>query len=723
MKYFKLFLLILFSSTAFAQKNINKNNGLSKANNINTINESWLADAQQVIKESEFAIRHHKNSDAYLTTNMVQHLGFNITALGYDVVPQKTSGTSKNAATWQQSVSFEGIIKGTSKIAAGTKFKTVQNKSYIRFDYPQFSIEYLNNESGLRQNFIIAEKPAGNANLELLLKINGDLNPLVVNNGLEFKDKNGSTKLFYTDLKVWDANKMIVKATMELRNNNTLAIVVEDKNAIYPLTIDPLNKTPEWTSSADGLLPALVGQLAVDAAYGFTVAGLGDVNGDGFDDVAIGAPASADVISGTGSLSAVGAVFVYYGSATGLPTVASAVLQPTTAVTGALFGYSIAGGDINNDGKNDIIIGAPLDQVTISIGGGNTASGTVGKVYVYNGATLATGTSPLLTLQLNGAGILENGINLSVNALFGFSVSVTEDLNNDGKKDIIVGSPTYAGVKKVLTFSSLDVQSGGAFVFLSNGASHNLVKLDPIKTGILGLPILQSNINGLLFGYSVDGLGDYNGDSRADVVVTAPAGVDLSSLGALLNGKLLQGSAIVYYGTAAGIDTDPGATLTATSGGLLTNIVGSIANIANMFGVSVKGITNADGTRNGNVMVGAPLGGTLINVLSLQLKTGTVSIFKKKASSPVASVIPDQIISSPRNNSTILGIIQSSLLFGFSLDNTYDINCDGFSDIIVGEPAASGLQLINTRSWHLPLKNSPVLWKMKTTECRLIHFL
>ncbi|MFT3909342.1 MAG: FG-GAP-like repeat-containing protein [Ferruginibacter sp.] len=442
----------------------------------------------------------------------------------------------------------------------------------------------------------------------------------------------------------------------------------------------------------------MIGQLAVDAAYGFSVAGLGDVNNDGYDDVAVGAPATVDIISGTGTLASVGAVFIYYGSASGLPVVPSAKLQPTTAVAGALFGYSIAGGDINNDGKADIIVGAPLDNVSLAIGGGATATGKVGKAYVFNGATLSTNTTPFLSLQLSGTGILENGVNLSIKALFGFSVAVTEDLNNDGKKDIIVGAPTYAGVKAGLLGTRIvDVQSGGAFVFLSNNANSNLAitKLEPVKTSLLGLGLVEANISGLLFGYSVDGLGDYNGDGKPDVVATAPAGVNAGSISALLNGKLLQGSALVYYGNGAGVNTNPGATLTATSGGLLTNLVGAVANVANLFGTSVKGVRDGNGTRNGNVLVGAPLGNAVINVLNLQLKTGTVSVFKKKASSPSGYVIPDQSLTSPRNSNNILQVIQSNLLFGYAIDNVLDINCDGYGDIIVGEPASSGAQLIN----------------------------
>lgn len=695
MKILHTLLALLFAFSGFSQKNSVQKNDAVKHGSLNTPDENWLKKAQAFIKESEYQFKQKENNGSFYAANTAQHLGFTISPVGYSTSPVISS--QKNSSNWQQSLSFAEIRRGNYSIVTGNDYTIERDRSLLQFNYRDFTIEYVNSTKGLRQNFIIAKKPAGKGDLELLLKTGGELSASVINNGVQFKDNKGVVKLFYTDLNVWDANNQVVKATMEMYDNNTLAIVVKDEHATYPLTIDPINRTPEWTTSAESLLPALVGQLAVDAAYGFTVAALGDVNGDGFDDVAIGAPAAADVVSGTGNLAAVGAVFVYYGSLNGLPTTPGAVLQPTTPVAGALFGYSIAGGDINADGKNDIIVGAPLDVVTISIGGGNTASGTVGKVYAYNGANLATGVSPLLSLQLDGNGILQNGLNLSVHALFGFSVAVTEDLNNDGKKDVIVGSPTYAGIKTdIFNNQSLDVQSGGAFVFLSSGATHTLVKLKPMTTGILGLPILESNINGLLFGFSVDGAGDYNSDGRNDVVVTAPAGVNLSSLGAILNNKLLQGSATVYYGTASGISQDPGATLVATAGGLLSNIVGTISNVANMFGVSVKGVKNASGARNGNIIVGAPLGGALMNILTLQLKTGTVSVFKKKASSPSGDVIPDQALASPRNSNTILELIQTNLLFGYSLDNTLDINCDGNTDIIVGEPASSGLQLLNT---------------------------
>ncbi|MBS1565731.1 MAG: VCBS repeat-containing protein, partial [Bacteroidetes bacterium] len=165
-------------------------------------------------------------------------------------------------------------------------------------------------------------------------------------------------------------------------------------------TIPGLNHPVTWSGTAQGILPSIVGQTAVDAAYGQTVVGLGDINNDGYDDVAVGMPGLADVISGSGSLSSVGAVMVYLGSASGISSTPAYKLQPSTAVAGALFGYSIAVGDVTGDGRNDIIVGAPLDQVSISIGGGNTATGTVGKVYVFSGTSLsAATTTPLLTLS------------------------------------------------------------------------------------------------------------------------------------------------------------------------------------------------------------------------------------------------------------------------------------------------------------------------------------
>lgn len=693
-----LFLIIVWASnTTFGQLNdlkIQTNKSKQLPSNSNAIDLSWQSSAQNYITKMGYDFRRNEKPGIFTASNNHQHVAFTVTNAGFKVTPLKTSSLHGSTTEWEEGLTLSEVRKGGNHLYSSSDYTVNQEKDVLHFTYHGFSIQYINNEKGLRQNFIIDKDAGGSEKLEVLLHHQGQLSPSLQDNGITFTNTKGVTKLFYKDLKVWDARNRILEAVMEIRDENTVAIVVNDKNATYPVTIDPLNHTPDWTGSAQGIIPGMTTQNSIDAGYGYTVAGLGDVNGDGFDDVAIGAPAMANFISGTGTLANVGAVFVYFGSPTGLPLSPTAMLQPNTLVAGALFGYSIAGGDVNNDGKSDIVVGAPKDNVTI-----NSTSATIGRVYVFNGATLTTTTTPLLTIQLSGNTIIQPGVNFAVNGLFGFSVGVTQDLNGDGKKDIIVGAPEYAGIK-LDGFGNptiLDVQSGGAFVFLTHALNDSLtlVKLEPIKADILGAGLASDNLSGLLFGYSVDGLGDYNGDGIPDVVASAPAGVDVSSLSALLSGKLLQGSATVYYGTGAGVNVNPGAVLTASSGGLVVSFTGPINNVANLFGNAVRGITGFSGLRTGNVIVGAPLGGVLVSVLGLQLKTGTVNVFKKKLSSPVGNVNPDQVLSSPRNTNNILSLIQSNVLFGYSLDNVLDVNCDGIADIIVGEPVSSGVQLIN----------------------------
>ncbi|MEI9808838.1 MAG: hypothetical protein WDO16_13785 [Bacteroidota bacterium] len=91
------------------------------------------------------------------------------------------------------------------------------------------------------------------------MKLSSALQPQLVNNSrLVFTDINtpGDTRLSYEDLNVWDADKKTLDARMELdKEKNILSLIVDDKNAVYPITIDPLNKTSEWATSADGILP------------------------------------------------------------------------------------------------------------------------------------------------------------------------------------------------------------------------------------------------------------------------------------------------------------------------------------------------------------------------------------------------------------------------------------------------------------------------------------
>ncbi|MBK8553944.1 MAG: FG-GAP repeat protein [Ignavibacteria bacterium] len=137
-------------------------------------------------------------------------------------------------------------------------------------------------------------------------------------------------------------------------------IVVNDEDAAYPITIDPLSSTPSWTAEIN----------QASAKFGWSVATAGDVNGDGYSEVIVGAPYYDNGQTDEGG------VFVYHGSISGLSLTPNWTKEINQA--NALFGWSVAtAGDLNGDGYSDVIIGSPTyDSVQTD----------EGRAYVYNGS-------------------------------------------------------------------------------------------------------------------------------------------------------------------------------------------------------------------------------------------------------------------------------------------------------------------------------------------------
>jgi hypothetical protein len=240
------------------------------------------------------------------------------------------------------------------------------------------------------------------------------------------------------------------------------------------------------------------GVSAGDRAGG-SVSSAGDVNGDGFADLIVGA--SRDDPNGAGS----GAAFVVFGKSTGSVVELSTVEQGIGGfvINGAsqndLAGFSVSGaGDVNGDGLDDLIVGAYYADPN-----GNYS----GAAFVVFGKT-GGAVVELSAIAAGQGGFAINGVSAGDEA--GYSVSVAGDINGDGLDDLIVGAsgddPNGA-------------TSGAAFVVFGKTDS-SVVELSDIEAGFGGF-VINGVSAGDRAGDSVSGAGDVNGDGFDDLIVGA----------------------------------------------------------------------------------------------------------------------------------------------------------------------------------------------------------
>jgi hypothetical protein len=231
------------------------------------------------------------------------------------------------------------------------------------------------------------------------------------------------------------------------------------------------------------------------------VASAGDVNGDGFSDVVVGAP-KFDV----GGADA-GRVLCYLGSADGLPTTASMTIDGDQP--GGLFGSSVArAGDVNGDGFSDVVVGASSYD---------DGEADEGRALAFLGSAAGLATTPAWTVEADQVG-----------AALGACVASAGDVNGDGYSDVVVGAPLYDGV---------GIDEGRAFVY--RGSASGLAAL-PEWIGSAGQA-------GARFGASVSSAGDVNRDGYSDVVIGADAFSD---------GQAGEGAAFLYRGSPSGLATN-----------------------------------------------------------------------------------------------------------------------------------------------------------------------
>jgi hypothetical protein len=351
-----------------------------------------------------------------------------------------------------------------------------------------------------------------------------------------------------------------------------------------------------YTGSAAGTTTADTWSYIGSAGQtGFKVASAGDVNSDGYSDVLVGV-LGVPVPLGGGSYT--GAAYLFMGSASGLSTTPA---WSQTGTASSNYGVVAAAGDVNGDGYSDVIVGAT---------GFNS---NAGRAYVYYGSASGLSTTPSWTG--NGA---------AANCFYGYSLGCAGDVNADGYSDIIVGTYATGG------------NTGAAYVYYGSASGPSTT---PSWTG--------TGASGSYYGGAVASAGDVNGDGYSDILVSAP-GVGSAA-----------GAVFMYYGSSSGLQT---------SFSWIT--AGSTAGV--LYGISVASAGDVNGDGFSDVIIGSsgvPPGGGV---------TGKAYIFTGSSSG---------LSSTAAWTGTATA---SNTCYGWSVASAGDVNGDGYSDVIVGAFGNSG---------------------------------
>ena len=543
---------------------------------------------------------------------------------------------------WGRPGSMQGVGSATPS-AKGAR---------VTYARPALSEWYENKPEGVEQGFDVYAAPPGEGPLCLEGAMLGGLTPVLsAMNTIKLVNEGGDCVLRYDHLQVVDAAGRKLPAELGLEDGR-VTIQVDDRGARYPIVIDPLMTNAAWTVESnqdsaefasavapagdvngDGFSDVLVGAKSFDngqnnegraflylgsptglatspawtaesnqasANFGESVAAAGDVNGDGYADVIVGAPNWSNDEQDEGR------AVVYLGSATGLAT--SPIWSVESHQRSAYFGMSVAtAGDVNGDGYSDVIVGATFydnDQLD------------EGRAFVYHGKPTGVSSTPAWTVESN-----------QTQSWFGWPVATAGDVNGDGYSDVIIGASSYS-----------NGQEGEGRAYVYHGSVNGLLANASW--------ISESNQAASHYGASVAGAGDVDGDGYADVIVGSSQ---------YNNGQSLEGRAFAYHGTATGLETT--ASWTAES-----NQVG--AHFGNS--VATAGDINADGYAD--VIIG-------------------VDEYDNGQSQEGRAVV--YLGGNAGLDQTSIWFAESNQVdgsFGQQVATAGDVNGDGFSDVIVGAP-------------------------------------
>jgi len=291
-----------------------------------------------------------------------------------------------------------------------------------------------------------------------------------------------------------------------------------------------LNATNDSDSIITGKDNSLLGTIS---------SGVGDVNGDGYDDLLVSAKWYPNFNSK-------GQAYVFLGSESGIADcdLSDPTCVPHATITGKSNGdelgqFASPAGDVNGDGYDDIIVSAY----------GYSGWDFQGQAYILLGSASGITDCDLTPPSTCAPHTTITGENLG--DLLGWDVSNAGDVNGDGYDDVIVGALGYTG----------PTPKGQAYVFLGSGSG--IADCDLSDPTCVPHATIMGKSNGDEAGAPVSSAGDVDGDGYDDIMV--------GSIG--YDGNLYKGQAYLFRGSGAGIDDcdlatcSPDATLTGETNG------------------------------------------------------------------------------------------------------------------------------------------------------------